>query len=258
MNQSLVGENENEICKLIQKDDVENFIIYMNKNSISFDASIKQSIYETNPFLFDFDDDISWKRLTLIIYAAFYASIQIFQYLISNGAELGRKICNSAIHGKNAEIFHILEEKNALSDEFITEDCLTEAIKCHHNEFAKYIINNYISKDNDYTEKGLKFYNFEFVNAIDKSLLFILSEYDYFILFDMLLNDKSIDLSENKYCLLNKSLYFASKNNNIEIVKLLLASPNINVNFKKISIIKYFFNNIIKNIFNAILNKKNY
>ena len=99
---------------------------------------------------------------------------------------------------------------------------------------------------------------FIFVNAIDKSLLFILSEYDYYILFDMLLNDKSIDLSENKYCLLNKSLYFASKNNNIEIVKLLLASPNINVNFKKISIIKYFFNNIIKNIFNAILNKKNY
>ena len=39
------GENDDIICKLIQKDSIEDFIIYVNKNSVSIKSTIKQSIY---------------------------------------------------------------------------------------------------------------------------------------------------------------------------------------------------------------------
>lgn len=46
------GENDNYLCKLIREDLIQEFITYLNKNSISPKAEIKPSIYETNPFFF--------------------------------------------------------------------------------------------------------------------------------------------------------------------------------------------------------------
>ena len=68
------GENENYICKLIRDDSIEDFIIYINRTNLPFSQRIKTSIFETNSYLLN-------NNPTLIEYAAFFGSIQIFKYL---------------------------------------------------------------------------------------------------------------------------------------------------------------------------------
>ena len=77
-----MGENESYICKVIRDDNVVEFITYVNQNSISLNSNIRTSIYETNSFL------LKAYNLSLIEYAAFFGSIQIFQYLQMNGVIL--------------------------------------------------------------------------------------------------------------------------------------------------------------------------
>ena len=186
----LKGENENYICQLIQKDLIEDFIIHVNKNSISLNSKIKPSIYETNSYLIK-------RNPTLIKYASFYGSIQIFKYLLLNKAELSHSLWYYAIHGNNPEIIHYLEENHIGTD---YEICYKESVKCHHNDVADYIKENY-SKDKDKfdTSKTLKYYNFSLIESklINELLCFDLAMYDYMYLLDFLLKNKSFDI--NKY-----------------------------------------------------------
>ena len=69
------GENDSYICELIQTDSVEEFIKHVTRNNYSLDSQIVPSIYETNLLLIK--QAIS-NNLSLIEYAAFYGSIQIF------------------------------------------------------------------------------------------------------------------------------------------------------------------------------------
>ena len=98
-----IGENEHYICELIRKDLIEDFIIHVNKNNIPLKSLIKGSIYETHPKLIvSHDNDLSdfWQP-SLIKYAAFFGSIQIFQYLLSNGVDLDNEIWEYAIYSNN-------------------------------------------------------------------------------------------------------------------------------------------------------------
>lgn len=60
-----------------------------------------------------------------------------------------------AIHGRNYDMIHSIEGNikiNDLEDKFFYtdwEEILCESIKCHHNDFANYIINNYINKNSN-------------------------------------------------------------------------------------------------------------
>lgn len=128
-----LGENDTYICSLIRNDLIIEFISYVNRNNISFTSRIKQSIFETNSFL------LINNEITLIEYAAFYGSTQIFNFLRFNNVEMSPKLWLYAIHSKNPEMIHLLEE-NQVKPEI--EDCLIESIKCHHNDFAEYILNN--------------------------------------------------------------------------------------------------------------------
>ena len=91
----------------------------MNRHNYYLDSKIEQSIYETNSFLLKNSIEnpekqmykyLNHKRLkikneiSLIEYAAFYGSIQIFQYLRMNNASLNKSLWLYAIHGQNAEI----------------------------------------------------------------------------------------------------------------------------------------------------------
>ena len=84
------------------------------------------------------------KNPTLIEYAAFFGSIQIFQYMKFNHVELPSSLWLYAIHSKNAELIHLLEENHVDSPDDAYESCLLEAIKCHHNDIANYIKNNLV------------------------------------------------------------------------------------------------------------------
>ena len=72
--------------------------------------SIQRSIFETNQFLFN-------KTPTLIEYAAFFGSIQIFNYLLLNHVTITPSLYIYVIHGAHPEIIQIIEEKVKLSKE---------------------------------------------------------------------------------------------------------------------------------------------
>ena len=149
------GENDGQICQMIQNDSIYDFVSFVNNKNYNLNSSIKSSIYETNSFL------IKNSETTLIEYAAFFGSIQIFKYLINNKVELTPKLWLCAIHSQNAEIIHILEENNVESH----KDSLTESIKCHSNNFFGYIQDKYFTNENlaDVSICNLKYYNFYLV-----------------------------------------------------------------------------------------------
>ena len=131
-----IGENNSYICYLIRNDLIVDFITYVNKKNISLsNARVMPSLFETNTLL-------QLKSTTLIKYAAFFGSIQIFQYLQNNNVKLKPSLWKYAIHGNNSEIIMILEENKIKPKKYVYE----ESIKCHHNEIASYIDENYNSE----------------------------------------------------------------------------------------------------------------
>lgn len=151
----LKGENENYVCQMIRNDSITEFVVYVNKNNYSLNSYINPSDYETNSFILENE------TTTLIEYAAFFDSIQIFQYLRLNKVGLTSSLWLYAIHGKNSELINILEEGNVGPDDKSFRKCFKEAIKCHHNEIAIYIKENFV-RENFYYEN--KFSNDIFIS----------------------------------------------------------------------------------------------
>lgn len=72
-------------------------------------------------------------------YTSFFGSIQI-----DKNVELTSSLWLYGIHSDNSEIISLLEEKCPKPKLF--KDCLIEAVKCHHNNMANYLQNNYSSE----------------------------------------------------------------------------------------------------------------
>ena len=127
------GENDSYIASLIRNDSIDDFISYVNEKNLRLSSkTIKSSIFETNNFLIE-------KEPTLMEYAFFYGSIQIINYLMNYKVDLNQSLWIYGIHSNNAEIINLLEENHI---PFIFEDCVNEAVKCHHNDIADYFLNN--------------------------------------------------------------------------------------------------------------------
>lgn len=153
------GENESYICKLIQKDMINDFMALVNSNDISYDEKINLSIFETNSFLIksSFSNELS-----LLNYSAFYGSCQIFNFLITKYTDFSPSIWLYAIHGNSLDLIHLLEKKAPLPEDSSYKECLIESIKCHHNEISNYIQRTYFKKK--VASLGLKYYNFSFID----------------------------------------------------------------------------------------------
>ena len=194
------GENESFLCELIREDDIKNFIVHVNKNSISLNAKIHFSTYETNLFLFR--DDIE-----LIEYAAFFGSNQILSFCKSEGVELKSSLWKFAIHSNNAEIISFLEDNHIIpTPEYGV--CFWEAIDCHHNDIAIFFLNNYLTPDYENTittiVNSLKCYNFLFLNETNIYDSFCnLCSYDYYSIVKILLTYKDVDINKKEIVLTN-------------------------------------------------------
>ena len=114
-----IGENESYICELIRSDSIQDFITLINRENYSVNKEIEDSIFETNPFLME-------NKPSLIEYAAFFGSIQIFQYLKMNRAEMNPSLWLYAIHGQNAEIIHKLESESVPLPNCKYDKCVSE------------------------------------------------------------------------------------------------------------------------------------
>lgn len=188
------GVNEYYICKLIRLDLVKDFIVYVNKTNYPLKSIIMPSIYETNPFLIK-----KQKEITLIKYAAFYGSIQIFQYLILNGVCMDSSLWPYVIHSNNQELFRILEnEKFGDSNLNLFFNCFDESIKCHHNSIANYIKENWLNESKRQSLFFFKYYNFEFIELIDISMIefCFLCKYNYYDLVKLLLKDGNLNVNQ--------------------------------------------------------------
>ena len=194
-----IGENDDTICTIIRNDLIDEFISFVKKNDYPLNSQINQSIFETNNFLLK-------NEPTLIEYAAFFGSTQIFKYLYLNGVELIQSIWIYAIHSDNPEMIHLLIEMNIIKpDDESYQKCLKESIKCHHNDIANYIINNLIDQDNyqlgeNYNDNivayGFKYHNYSFFpNDFNHKFIFFYScQYDYLKIVRILLQTKQINI----------------------------------------------------------------
>ncbi|KAK8900153.1 hypothetical protein M9Y10_002476 [Tritrichomonas musculus] len=151
-----LGENDNEICRLIRKDLIDDFVSYTNQSCLPLSSKIEPSIFETNRFLLK-------KCTTLIEYAAFFGSTRIFQYLRMNNVELEPSLWIYAIHSNNADMIHLLEDCKAPVNDETYIQCYNESIKCHHHNIARYFRDQYIEN----YDKALYLQSFKSLNFID-------------------------------------------------------------------------------------------
>ena len=256
-----IGENEDQLCNLIRKDSIEDFIIFVKRQNYPLKSEINSSYYETNSFL------LKNSKITLIEYAAFFGSIQIFQYLFKNGVELAPSIWFYAIHSNNPELIHLLEENHVIPESY--QSIFNESIKCHHNDVANYIKTNYLDeksnkkgeekkkKKEENTVKdsnlvSLKSYNFAFIQeeSISQKTFFYLCKYNYNIFVEYLMTESNLDINQIvtkkvevdddfNFTKETNVLHSAIKNGNVNIIKLLLGNEKLDVNYPKKFVMKY-------------------
>ncbi|KAK8841813.1 hypothetical protein M9Y10_026762 [Tritrichomonas musculus] len=232
-----IGENETYLCQLIRSDSIDDFIIHINKKSISLKTIIKTSIFETNFMIIN-------KEPSLIEYAAFFGSIQIFNYLRLNSIELTPDLWIYAIHGQNAEIIHLLEEFGVEPPNKSYDICLIEAIICHHNDIANYFVNKYFDQDVMTKNERIKTeiiisYNYEFFpnDFSDEKTFFDLCRIDNFPLFEYMINhNKSLNIECKKKMEIDDDKHIFTpflvsiRNDNTNIFEYLIKRPEIDVN----------------------------
>ena len=189
-----IGENENYLCQIIQKDLINEFVSYSSQLNINLNSKIKYSIFETNAFLIN-------KNPTIIEYSAFYGSFQIFKYLYMNECELTSSLWLYAIHGNSSEIINFLEENHIKPKNGSYEKCLIESIKCHHNDIYEYIFENLFQygksdESNDtynyLNTKKIKFYNFVIFDRHcynNRFAFYDFCQYNYFQIVNLILNE---------------------------------------------------------------------
>lgn len=232
------GENESELCRLIQDDNISEFISYISKNDILLEKQIQPSIFETNNLL------LTTKIPNLIEYAAFHGSIQIFKYLLINGKTPRPYLWIYAIHGDNPEMIHFIEENNVEIEDKTYDLYLLEALKSHHNGIANYFRENYMKDKDDFitVSKSVCFYNFDFFpsNLFNRNVFVFLCQYDYFYIVSEILKNKSFDINfvikENNLRAdeIVTPFVAAVSNGNFEIVELLMNHSKVDLNSKAI------------------------
>ena len=191
-----IGENDSYICSLMRQDSISDFVSHVTRSNTSLSSTIKRSIFETNSFLIE-------KEPTLIEYATFFGSIQIFQYLRLNDVPLTSSLWLYAIHSNNAEMIHLLEENKISPPNNSYEICLEEAIKCHHNSIANYILDNLIANISDQSKEKMTDWSFRYSNYSflpeeygQNDLFFYYCRYGYFHIVDLYIESKKDEINE--------------------------------------------------------------
>lgn len=209
------GENDDTLCEMIRNDMVEDFIAYVTRSNTSLDATIQLSIFETNPFLikkqtekqqiqYYGEKEAKQRGITLIEYAVFFGSIQIYNYLRLEKVQLTPSLWNFAVHGKNADLIHSLEDCHVSLEGGAYMQLFYESIKCHHNDIANYFLSNFLQKEEENLQKAfiksLRYYNFAFLNdeQINESSFYDLCKYDYSALIGSFVTSTAIDINKKE------------------------------------------------------------
>ncbi|KAK8896635.1 hypothetical protein M9Y10_014547 [Tritrichomonas musculus] len=232
----LKGVNDNYLALLIQEDNIRDFTSHVIIANIPLNSQVEPSIYETNLLLLK-------KAPTLIQYSAFYGSFKIFNYLFSHLSDIST-IWPYAIHGGNINIIHFLVDHNIWPENGYF-GVFIEAIKCHSIKIADYIKNNFLYDENkeEIIITCLKYHNYAYLlGYVGKVPQFFnyLVKYDYFPIVESIMKsskkfdiNKTYELHKGNYKVIECALHSAVKHENLEIIKLLLNHPKIEINKEK-------------------------
>ena len=199
-----IGENDNQICEIIRRDSIDEFMAFVMQYNINLNSEIRPSIYETNAFLLKYKKKKSYdyrpkKQPSLICYAAFFGSIKIFKYMLANKAFIISSDLQYAIHGKNSEIIHLVEKSLYEFTGILYDKCLKQAVKCHDNHIVDEVQNIFSSagdKTSIICTLALRNYNFAYIeNLFLKSSFPYLCKYDYYTIVEMILSQGNIDVN---------------------------------------------------------------
>lgn len=123
--------NDNPVSVSIRADDADKLQELIAKTNLNYDYQIPYSIYE------DLSCFFKKKNMpSMIDYAAFYGSVNVFKYLMMNNSKITQKTMEYAVYGGCYEIIHILENTNCPNS-----SALEASIRVHNNELYDYFIN---------------------------------------------------------------------------------------------------------------------
>lgn len=234
-NEEKVDKSELILSKIIEKDLIDEFISFTEKNKIDLSALIDDTdimrIIKSNP----------------IEYASSCNSIKILNYLLSKDVELSPKMWEDAISFNNLDLVKKLHDKKIECPTVVYEEeewtegtydaLFIRAIQSHKNEIAKYLQKNFLNEintDNDLLSYIFKYHNYEFIpddlSMIDRQkLLTYACNFGYSFIIDQILNEIDVALCQDL-------LFLAINGKNIDIVRILLNKPGIDVNYSKTEI----------------------
>ena len=126
-----------------------------------------------------------------------------------------------AIHSNNPEFINCLEENHLLPNDETYFETIEEAIKCHQNDIANYLIDNqYFDINNSFKKDlsifGLQFYNFQYIQIELKSVFSYLCKFCYYEIIERIVNDSKCDLINQL------SLHSAGEKNHFDVIEFLL------------------------------------
>lgn len=244
--------SKKKLKDIIKNDNLDEFIDFVNKTELKIDGQIPNSS-------FDYDFRFKKNPPTFVEYAAKMGSLNIFKYLISSKVSVPKNVREEAIYGGNTEIIHIVEDLNISFD----INCLSVAIESRNIPVYEYLKNSIgLVNGIDQLKTSIKSFNIYVLIDIINERADLFKNYDSFIeiltatcscgfllLFDFLYN-KIVPLFTNprfdiNFKYLNDVFYFKIFNETIlficsnlykiEIIKIILQNPEIDINSPNIN-----------------------
>lgn len=190
-----IGENYDEVYESIRKNSIDDFTSLIQKNNIPLTKEVEPTIFETNPFLLSHSPN-------LMEYATFFGSYEIVKYLYVNKVKVTPSLWIYSMHCDNPNMIMFLEQNHLKPYDVSYNECLLESIKCHNIDFTSYIHNNFMKSPpkKDINSQIYKYYNFTcFTGNYDNDQTFYdFCKYDYPHLVKFLLNTAKINLNYKK------------------------------------------------------------
>lgn len=234
------GINPDPISIILRNDDIESFQKVACLPTFDFNQTIKPSEFERCDF-------INSRPCSLLEFCAFFGSIKCFKFILLNEKSNNNfELIKYAIAGGNPEIIHICEQSGFLNFKETREI----AIKFHHWNIFEWLCDNkcHSEKLNDlqnqdiysYLNQCIRFSNFTTLSylllskEVDLNFALLTAiDYDNLLLTKWLIKHKEKlnkeEISKQK----SGFLYYATRNENIEILKFLLQQKEIdNINMK--------------------------
>ncbi|EAX96862.1 ankyrin repeat protein, putative [Trichomonas vaginalis G3] len=232
-------ETESSIKFIVMHDQIDKFKEYLTQNSISGDIFLEIPNFWYNAY----HDDECFAELSLIEACAYFGSVNIFYFLISNQISLITERCLSySVIGGNQDIINECLKENKMDI-----DCLRSIIRSHNHELLEYVLDREIFELDDLYGEDWKsgkerncmgdanyrpiykdIIRFQNLNAV--FLLFKRNKYYIFPwgaafpqTIDIFKNNSFSNKHNHTKCGI---IYFASKSKNSDICRLLLESYN--------------------------------